>query len=234
VDINAILSAVAQQQGANIQGDGILRSLRGTRAGQLFVADWKTELVLAGAAFGVTAGGISAGADIAGITGGGAGTTIDTDQPELAVGTPTGFYHIPLGFFFGGQGDLDADASEANVILFADTAKAIPLPIEASSDVVTPVNLLGGGPAAASVAQKAVTTDIEDPACSQLLAFKTIQASEVTAAGEVPVELNLDWQPSFPMLFKGPCSVVACWGGTKAVVGMASYFFAEVPINRFA
>lgn len=233
MEVSSLLQAVAQQQGVNVQGDGITRALRGTRVGQLFTADWKTELVLAGLAFNVSVGDIAAGGDISPITGGGAGTTIDSDQPELAVGTPTGYYHIPLGFHFAGQADLDADVSEANILLFADTAKIIPLPIAASSTVETPANLLGGGQAAVSYAQSAVTTDITDPVCSMILTAKSIQNSEVTAAGEVPTTINHIWEPSFPILLKGPCSVVGCWGGTKAVVGLCTYYFAEVPISRY-
>lgn len=234
MDVNSILQATVQQQGAGPVGDGLTRSLRSTRVGQLLVADWKSELVLAGAAFNVTVGSVASGGDVALITGGGNGTTVDSDQPELAVGTPTGYFHIPLGFEFAGQVDIDADVEEGNVILFADTSQIIPLPIAASSTVETPANLLGGGPTAVSYAQSAVTTNITAPASSMLLAYATTQASEVTAAGYATPDLQCHWAPAFPILLKGPCSVVACWGGTAAVVGMCSYWFAEVPISRFA
>jgi hypothetical protein len=115
------------------------------------------------------------------------------------------------------------------VLLAADTTQTITLPIAASSTVEVPTNLLGGGLPAVSYAQSAVTTDITDPVASMILAYKTIQASEVTAAGEVMNELNLSWAPAFPIILKGPCTVWAAWGGTKAVVGMCSYFFAELP-----
>jgi len=233
MDVNGILQAVAQQQGANVSTGGQLRALRTTRVGQLLVADWRTELILAGAAFSVSVGDIVAGGDVALVTGGGAGSTIDSDQPEMAVGTPTGFYHIPLGFDFEGQVDIDADLDEGNVILFADTTQQIPLPIIASSTLETPANLLGGGPAAVSWAQSVVTTNITAPVGSIVLAYGTTQGSQVTAASYTLPKLQCHWYPAFPMLLKGPCSVVACWGGTAAVLGMASYYFAEVPLARF-
>jgi hypothetical protein len=234
MEVSTLLQAIAQQQGASPSGDGVTRDLRATRVGQLFVADWKTELVLAGRAYNVSVGGISAGADVALITGGGNGTTIDSDQPEMAVGTPTGYYHIPLGFEFAGQVDIDADQEEGNVLLFADTSQIIPLPIAASSTVETPQPLLGGGQAAVSSAQSAVTTDITDPVVSQILAFATTAGSQITAVGYAVPDLQCHWYPPFPILLKGPCSVIACWGGTAAVVGACSYFFAEVPIAQFA
>ena len=234
MDVNGILKSIAQQQGASLNTDGALRGLRATRVGQLLIADWRSELILAGAAFNISVGDIAAGGDVALVTGGGAGLTIDSDQPEMAIGTPTGYFHIPLGFDFAGQVDIDADLEEGNVILFADTTQQIPLPIIASSTLETPVNLLGGGPAAVSWAQSVVTTNITAPTCSGVLAYATTQGSQVTAASYTVPDLQLHWYPQFPILLKGPCSVVACWGGTAAVFGIASYCFAEVPISRFA
>jgi len=236
MELNVLLETVAQQQGASVQPDGVTRSLRATRVGQLFTADWKAELVLAGMAYNVTVGGITGGANVALITGGGAGaTTIDSDQPEMAIGTPTGYFHVPLSFEFAGQVDIDADVSEGNVILFADTVKTIPAPVIASATLETPVNLLGGGPAAISYAESQVTgANITSPVCSMLLAYATTQGSEVSAAGYAVPDLQCHWNLPFPILLKGPCSVIACWGGTKAVLGIASYCYAEVPISRFA
>jgi hypothetical protein len=230
---DSYIKALSQQSGPSITGDGAQAALRMTRSGQLFVADWKAELVLAGLAYGVTVGSISAGAAEALITGGGAGTVIDTDQPELHVGTPTGYYHVPLGFVFSGRADLDADAETAEVLLFADTTSQGDRPIAASSTVKTPMNLLGGGDAAVSWATSAVTTDITDPVCSHILAFRTFQLA-AAAAGAIASDLTLQWEPNMPIILKGPCAVYAAWGGTAAVAAACSYYFAEVPAARFA
>jgi hypothetical protein len=224
---------MVQQRNAAINADGTPKGLRLTRAGQLFTADWKTELVLAGLAYNVSVGDISAGAAEALITGGGDGTVIDTDQPEMAIGTPAGFYHIPLGFTAAGRVDFDADAETAEIVLFADLVKSIPQPVIASSTLETPQNLLDGGRASVSFAQSAVTTDITDVVLSMLLGISLWQASEITAAGAHDMGMRLDYAPSFPTLLKGPCSVVACWGGTAAVAGACSYNWAEVPVERF-
>ena len=236
MEVDATLQAVAQQQNAAAVQDGLPRDLRSTRIGQLLTADWKTELVLAGYAFNLTVGGVTLGGNVALITGGGAGTTINSDRPEMAVGTPAGYYHIPLGFTCATQQDMGAaDDDEANIILFADLEKTIPLPLATISTDETPLNLLDGGRTSSSRAASAYhTTDmVGDPVCTVLLAYSTIQAAQVDASSSVVAKLKCDFDPSYPRIFKGPCSVIACWGGNNAATGACSYDWAEVPIGRF-
>jgi hypothetical protein len=229
---DALVKGYAAQASAVIAADGTYTAIRSTRAGQLFTADWKNELILAGLGFGVTIGGLAAGDAEALITGGGAGTVIDSDQPEMQIGTPTGHYHIPLGFMFSGRCDLDADLETAEVLLFADTTQQGARPIAASSTVKTPMNLLGGGESSVSYATSAVTADITNPVCSHILAFRTLLLGAV-AAGSVAADLSVTWEPSFPIILKGPCAVYACWGGTAALAGACAYYWAEVPLSRF-
>jgi len=233
MDITAQLQAMAQQQGAEVKGDGSDRRLRATRAGQLFTADWKTELILGGYGFNVTVGTPLSATDITLIVGGGNGTTIVGAEPEMAIGTPVGYYHIPLGFTAAVQGDSNADANVANIVLATDQTQIIVEPIAASSAIEVPQNLLDGGPASVSRAQSAVTTAITTPVPTMLLAFATNRHSQVAADGTLIQTLRLDYDPSYPVILKGPCSVFACWGGTVAQSGMASYNWAEVPIKRF-
>jgi len=230
---DALVKGYAAQGSAVIAADGTYTAIRSTRAGQLFTADWKSELILAGLAYGVTVGGISAGAAEALITGGGNGTVIDTNQPELQIGTPAGHYHVPLGFMFSGRADLDADAETAEVLLFADTTQQGARPIAASSTIKTPMNLLSGGESSVSYATSAVTTDITNPVCSHILSFRTFMLA-APAAGSVASDLTVDWEPGFPIILKGPCAVYACWGGTAAVTAACAYYWAEVPAARFA
>lgn len=230
-------TAVAQQPDAAVVGDGKPRLLRGTRAAQLFTADWKSELVLAGYAYTIDIGGITAGGDVALVTGGGNGDVIDSDQPEMAIGTPAGYYHVPLGFTCAVQQDMDVDGDNMNILLFADLDKQIPVPIVASSTVAIPQNLLDGGPASVSRAQTAVETDIADPVCSLILGYATNQAATMTAATMTAIaKLSLNYQPSYPTCFAGPCSVIACFGGiaiSGVTTGLGTYTWAEVPVNRF-
>lgn len=229
----ADLRATVNQSNPSLTADGVDVGIRATRIGQMMTVDWKTNLVLAGRAFNVTVGGITTGAAELGIVGGGNGTVVDTDQPELAIGTPEGYYHIPLMCRSAVLVDCDADAEAGSIILFADTAKAIPKPLAASSTVETAICLVDGLAGSVSDIQSAVTTDITDPACSMILDIALMRTSEITAAGAHDIELKMDYDPSVPTLLKGPCSVVGCWGGTAGVTGFMTYNWAEVPVSWF-
>lgn len=227
-------SKAKQYQRENLTDDGV-GNVAMTRAAQLFTADWKTELILAGYGYGISIGDLAnGGGDVALITGGGAGTVIDSDQPEMAVGVPTGYYMIPLFYQLSVKVDVDADAEIGNIALFADTTQNIPLPIAASSTPKTPVPLLGGGPASVAFAQTTVATDITDPVCSLALGYWSVRGSEVTAAGESIVKLDALYNPDFPQIFKGPCSIISCFGGTAAVTAGGVFMWAEVPAARFS
>ena len=225
-------TAIVQQRNPSILSEGVLAGLRMSTARQLFTADWKAELILGGHAFNVSVGGIAAGGTESLVTGGGAGTVIDSDQPEMIVGVDEGKYLIPLGFTCAARVDLDANAETGEIILFADTTQAPPSSV--TGVVETKSSLLDSGDnSSVARAFSAITADITDPVASIVLGFATILNAQVTAAGEHWQELRLDYDPSYPVLLKGPCSVVACWGGTAAVTAIASFSWAEVPLDRF-
>ena len=231
---DALLKGFTQQQNPSISGDGQYNVVRATRDGCIFTADWKVNLIMRGLAYNVTVGGISAGADIALITGGGAGTVINTDRPELFVQTPATHYHIPLSCKAATQTDMgNADADETSIILFADTSPAAII-ATATATGETPHPLLDGGAASISTCFSAVTGDITDPTADLVLDFSTAQAAQVSAASSVIHSLKLDYNPTFPTFLKGPVAVVGCWGGTNAATGLMTYCWAEVPISQLA
>lgn len=232
--VDAKLQAISQQLGGGVVVDGTKRNLRATRAGELFTVGWKNSLVQAGFAYRVTVGGIAAGGAESLVTGGGAGTVIDTNQPELAIGVAAGVFIIPLGFRCSARIKMEDTAETGEILLFADTTQNIPAPVIASSVLEVPANLLGGGPASVARAQSAVTTDITNPVASQFLVWKTLlNTDNGTAANAVTADLSVDWQPPYPTLLKGPCSVIGCWGGSNAAPGSCTFDWAEVPIVYF-
>lgn len=232
--VDMLLKGRVAQQNPQLQSDGTELLARMTRAGHLLTADWKTSLILGGYAFNVTVGDLAnGGGDVALITGGGNGTVVDSDQPELIVGVTAGHYLIPLYFKCSAQVDLDADAEVGNITFFADTTQAPPSSATATSE--TPISLLGTG-VRTSVARaySAVTADITDPVCSIMLGYETVRAADAgTAASQQDISLSLVYDPSFPVLLRGPCSLVACWGGTAAVTAAATLIYAEVPEGWF-
>ncbi len=225
------LQGTARQRNPGLLSAGQEAEGRFSHAGQLFSAGWREELYMAGHCYAMHVGTLTTGADVGLITGGGAGTTIDSDQPEAIVGVLAGTYLIPLEVRVAVNVDLDADAEFGNIALFVDTTQAPPA--TATATTFTPVPLLGGGPGSNARAFAAVTADITDPVMSVLLDYATVMQSQTTAASISNQSLRMEYRPVSPSIFKGPCSLVLCWGGTAAVTGMASIVWAEVPAGRF-
>lgn len=238
---DGLFRVLTGQKTPRLRSEGQRDELQGTRLGQLFTAGWKERLLLAGVCYSVTVGdGANGGGAPAGITGGGNGTTIDSDQPELAVGCKEGYFHIPLRCRFGGKVDLDADAEIGEWSLFADLTRTVTTTDIAQGTAKTPTNMLGGGPDATGLVVSAVTGDITDPVCSMQLDYKVIRAAEFVCNGSatnltngIVTKMEADFQPIAPQLLKGPCMVVACFGGTAAVTGLIIYEYAEVPADWF-
>lgn len=229
---DALAKGYTQQQSPAISGDGQWNATRQTRDGCLFTADWKTNLVMRGLVYQVKVGDMSAGADIAPITGGGNGTVCDLDQPEMIVQTPATHYHVPISCRCAIQCDAGgADADEHSIILGADVT---PAAIIATATATSPTiyNLLDGGGTSISTAFTAVTADIVDPTTDMILDFETSQAAQVSAASTVVHVLKMDYEPQYPTFLKGMCAVILCFGGTNACSGIATYTWAEIPLSQ--
>lgn len=232
-------TGVIQQRSPAVKSEGVAASPRLTSTAGLITADWKLDLLMQGRVFRTTVGTISAGADVSLVTGGGNGTTIDSDQPELLVGVKAGHYMIPLEFHCTGIADLDANAEKADILLFADLTQAPDGTGTFTTE--TPTACLDSGDYnSQALAYSAFTADTTDPVLSETLAYKAVTASEFVSNGTatnltngVTVAITLDYEPSVPLIMKGPCSVVACWGGTAAVTGMATLVWAELPNSYF-
>lgn len=225
------LQLLTKQREPQHAAEGQPGRLQVSRLGQLFTSDWRERLRLAGRCFNITIGDpANSGGAPSLVQGGGAGTTIDSDQPEMIVGVRAGYYMIPLRFQASIQVDLDADAEIGDIVLFADTTQAPPVTATATAEV--PISLLGTG-LVTSIAEawSAVTADITDPVASILLAYETVREAEISAVAHATVKLSLLYEPLSPPLLKGPCSVVACWGGTAAVNGLATFDWAEIPAS---
>lgn len=232
MEIDAILKAAVAQQNKSVGSDGTERGLDITRRGQIATTNWKHELVLAGMVYRMSIGTITAGGDITLIQGGGAGTTIDLDQPEGVVAVDSGWL-IPIAFEFSAQVDMDADAEVGNVVVTADRSQATAA--GATATVETPDNLLDGGAAFAGRAYSAVTADVTDPIHSDILYYKTIRAAEFISNGTatnltngIVAEFSASKEWDLPTLLAGPCQLLVYWGGTAAVNAIASLVFAHV------
>lgn len=216
-----------------VTGEADLDYVKMTKLGAMFTAGWRTQLLLAGKVWSVEVGDVAADGDVDLLTGGGNGTTIDMDQPELVIGVDAGYYLIPLEARCSIQADNDADLSEANIVLFADRAAA-PVTTNASGTLFTPINMLDGAGAFPGRAWVGSTGDITTPVTSQILDYVTQQTSSIDTTTVVahPI-IKMEYLPDSPPILAGPCQVVLCWGATKAALGIGIVVVAAVPTSYF-
>ena len=218
-----------------VVGEGDMGYAKMTKLGAMFSADWRTQLLLAGLVYQARVGTITAGADPVGVVGGGNGTTIDSDQPELVIGVDAGYYLIPIDARVAVQSDCDADAELTEIVLFADRTNAPVTATEAASGTVTtPVNMLDGGAAFPGRCYTGCTADITDPVTSQILDYVTFLLQSVNTTGMVPAPIiRMDYKPDVPTILAGPCQLILCWGGTAASKGIGIVTVAAVPSSYF-
>ncbi len=190
--------------------------------------DWKPRFALAGKIWRAQVGGMTAGGDELLITGGGAGTTIDQDQPELAVSVPEGQVLVPVRIKVGAQVDLIADADVGSIIATVDRATAL---AAATSTTEVPVNLNGqiATPCPATVLS-AITADIADPVETEILDYVTARSVVLSSVGNQAILVAMDYKPDYPEFILGPCTMYVYWGGTQAVPGIATVDFAVLEV----
>lgn len=193
--------------------------------GGLLTADWVQALIARGYGWGVEVGNFDAG-----ITGGGAGTTLDLDQPEFGVSVPLGYTLIPFDVRIVTRPGLQTTDSHVTDILLAVDRTAA-WAGDGTVTTETPVNLrtnsTGGCPASCF---SAATADITDPVLGAISLGRRTLLTDVqgTAATVNLMELNLDYTPQRPPLLVGPCAMYGYWGGSIAVVGFAQVNFLVV------
>lgn len=216
-----------------VVADGNARATRQSRTGELFTQGWKQALALEGRVHSVTVGGITAGGNTILITGGGAGTTIDQDQPEAGVSVALNTTIIPIRIQVATQVDMDANGEVGQILVAYDTAAAM---VGGTGTTPTVVNhITEGGVDSLATVLTAVTADITDPTVSGLLASAMAVGSDNgVAANAVVNDLRLDWQADEPFMLVGPAAFYVYWGGTAAVPGLATITWAEIPTSRIS
>lgn len=188
---------------------------------------------MAGYCYHMDIGTMTGGGEPTSITGGGAGTTIDHDQPEWIVSVPAGYFLIPLKVDGALEIDMDADGEIGELIHYLDLTNSYASTGTVTSE--TPQNMLDGAAAAPGTFASAATADITDPTVDVILDFWHTQGSDNGTAGNLAVNNGkYTWRADDPpFLAKGPCAWYGNWGGTAAVPGIVSVAFAVVPIARF-
>lgn len=201
--------------------------------GVLPMSDWKQALIMRGFGWQFSVGSFATQTDTP-LTGGGAGTVMDFDQPEFCISVPAGWIMVPLKILIAARPGLQTTDSHVNdILLMLD--RAAKWAGDGTVTAVSPINMRtdisGGCPL---VAFQAATADITDPTDSIELARVTkLTDVQGTAATVNLQELSLNYEPANPPMIVGPAGLYGYFGGSIAVVGFAHASFLALPASLF-
>ena len=203
--------------------DGNWVGARGLNDGTVVTAPWTQAEINASRGFVVTVGSFSTP-----ITGGGAGTIVDQDQPEAIISVPSGTAIEIVSINVQTQVPLlatDADECEILVAVDKDTAYAG----DGTVTPETPLNLRMNATATSSVtAASAATANITNPTLDLELA-RSVVTGDVNgvAANALWTKNELNYAPAQRPVLVGPCALYVYWGGTVATPGFAQITYIE-------
>jgi hypothetical protein len=195
-----------------------------SKIGQLFTADWKTRLVLAGKCYRMSIGTVSGSGDITLV---GTGTTMDLDIPSGIVAIDNGFL-VPMELNIGFASLADAASDEVDVLLTVDRATGLSAAeiATATATAETPDNLLDGAEAFSGRAASVATVAITDPVHSDVLHYSHFMGMGVSV---VTLDLTVNKSWDYPSFLAGPCTMYLYVYGTIATTFAGSIVFAHIP-----
>lgn len=190
--------------------------------------DWKMDAIRDGRGFHVDVGAFSTP-----IVGGGNGTVILIDEPELCVSVPTGTSIIPIRIDVTIQVSLlAADIDECEILCAIDVASANVGDGTATTE--TPINMKSRHTKTSlCTCKSAYTGATTDPVLGMELIRSVIVGDKQSAAGVMWTPFKLLYIPTFPPILDGPCALYLYWGGTVAQSGFAQVEWLEYPTTYF-
>lgn len=213
--------AVARRSPITVTENGMVQHW-GNRAGSQVLTAEPDQLIAAGYGFHVTVGALTTP-----IVGGGNGTVVDLDQPELAISVPSGTSIRPVRIHVQCElaGDTDADIEE--IIIGVDRTQAITG--LGTSTAETAFNMRTDNPRSTNCTiLSAATANItpSDPVIGMELARRQVTVNLLTAGISHGI-FELLYEPDLAPLLVGPCALYVYWGGVAAVSGFAQAQWVE-------
>lgn len=200
--------------------------------GSLVTVDWKQAMVQEGRAFVITIGAFATP-----VTGGGQGTVMDLDQPEIVISIPSGTSIWPKRIHVGIQpGAVASDRDETEILVAIDQDKAnigAATPGTATTETIYNLNTLHSR-ASACTAKTAFVGDATDPVLDIELAH-VVRITDIDTVGigtgwhHQQVGFVLDYEPDAPPKINGPATLLVYWGGTVACLAYATVEWYELP-----
>lgn len=226
----AIIKGKGQQSTSiSMQSEGNDVFLRALRDGALITADWKQSAIFAGYGHIINVGAFSTG-----IVGGGAGTTILLEEPELILSIPNGTCILPLRIGVHVQHGAVTTQEECEILIGVDQDAEWGGQGTSTTETIYNMNTLCGYPSTCKV-ESAFTGDITtDPVMDLELARKVIEF-DVLSSGQTAALVDLVYEPDSSPIINGPAMLCIYWGGDQATVGgFADVAWLEFPETAFA
>lgn len=204
------------------QATPVKQDLR-TLLGGLLAADWRQALIARGFGWHATVGALSTP-----IVGGGNGTVLDAEQPEMAIKVPSGFTLIPLRIAVEVELGLQTtDSHVTEVIVGVDRTQ---VPTAGTSTLEAPINmrtdLVSSCPL---VVYSAFTGDGITPVLDELDRAQVLTDVQGTAATVNAYQLKTVYEPQHPPMIVGPAGLFVYFGGDIAASGFVQASFLAIP-----
>lgn len=204
--------------------------LRALRDGAMVSADWKQAAIIGGFGYQINEGALTTGQ-----TGGGEGTILDADQPEVVIGIPNGYCILPLRIEVACKpGVFTATTDECDILIAVD--QDLEYTGSGTCDTLSVYNMNTlCGKTSVCLAKGGCSAGITAPTHDIELARWT---NDIDASG---TEANFIWnqfdvlyEPKRLMVINGGASLYVYFGGTVATTGFVSVQWLEFPETAFA
>ena len=194
--------------------------------GGVLSADWRQALIARGFGGQVTVGAISTG-----ITGGGAGTVLDIEQPELLLSVASGYTMIPLRLHAEVNIGLQTTDSHVNEILFG-VNRGVAWDGTGTFTSETVFNMRTDMSAPSGITAASAFT--ADPTVVPVVTFDLARREALTdvqgtAATVLVTTFDLVYEPTNPPFIVGPACILGYAAGSIAVTAYMQAYVLVIP-----
>lgn len=192
--------------------------------GAALAADWRQAFIARGFGWCIDVGTLTTP-----IVGGGNGTVLDLEQPELAINVPSGYAMVPLRIAAQTQVGLQTTDAHENEIWFGFDRTQVQTAGTSTAEV--PGNMRSDVTATAPfTAYSAYTADgVAAPVITTLARKQAATDVQGTAATVNVYQFDLVYEPACPPIIVGPAHIAVYWGGDIALPGFAQAFVLAFP-----
>lgn len=198
--------------------------LWGSPLGGVVFSSFRQAMIAAGYGFHATVG-----TDTTPITGGGAGTALVIDMPELCISVPSGTAIMPLFIRVDCElpGDVDADVEE--ILIAVDRTAA--LLTNGTSTAEVAFNMRSDNPRASvcTVISAVNTAGVTPTPVHGIELARKQEVTNLVTSGITQGKFSLEYEPKRPPIIVGPAMLAVHFGGVTALAGFIQANWLELP-----